>query len=54
MNLMREAGILVGTCGKAGNCVKVRPPLCFTQDDAARFLDVFDRCLAQVDLSGAV
>ena len=54
VNLMREAGILVGTCGKAGNCVKVRPPLCFTQDDAARFLDVFDRCLAQVDLSGAV
>jgi 4-aminobutyrate aminotransferase-like enzyme len=54
VNLMREAGVLVGTCGKAGNCVKVRPPLCFTQDDAGRFLDVFDRCLAQVDLSGAV
>jgi len=30
VNGMRERGVLIGTCGRAGNCLKIRPPLALT------------------------
>ena len=30
VNGMRDCGVLIGTCGKAGNCLKIRPPLAFS------------------------
>ena len=30
VNGMRDRGVLIGTCGKAGNCLKIRPPLALT------------------------
>ena len=39
---MRERGVLIGTSGRDGNVLKIRPPLCITGDEAgliARRLD---------------
>lgn len=37
VNRLREEGILAGTDGPHHNVIKLRPPLCFTHEDAARF-----------------
>ncbi len=34
---LRERGVLVGTCGAAGNVIKVRPPLAFTAAEVPIF-----------------
>jgi 4-aminobutyrate aminotransferase-like enzyme len=34
VNGMRERGVLIGTAGKSGNILKIRPPLCFDRSDA--------------------
>ena len=31
---MRQAGVLIGTTGRNGNVLKIRPPLVFTQANA--------------------
>ena len=41
VNHLCERGILAGTDGPHHNVIKLRPPLCFTQMDADRFVDVF-------------
>jgi 4-aminobutyrate aminotransferase-like enzyme/Ser/Thr protein kinase RdoA (MazF antagonist) len=30
VNAMRDRGVLIGTCGRGGNCLKIRPPLALT------------------------
>ncbi len=47
---MAERGVLIGTTGRAGNTLKIRPPLCLTDDEA----DLIVTTLAAVleDLSG--
>jgi 4-aminobutyrate aminotransferase-like enzyme/Ser/Thr protein kinase RdoA (MazF antagonist) len=40
VNLLRERGILAGTDGPHHNVIKLRPPLCFTREDADRFVRV--------------
>ena len=45
-NAMRERGVLVGTTARAGNVLKIRPPLVVTRDDAAVILRVLDEALA--------
>jgi len=37
VNRLREEGILAGTDGPHHNVLKLRPPLCFTKEDADRF-----------------
>ncbi|MCZ4279175.1 aminotransferase class III-fold pyridoxal phosphate-dependent enzyme [Kiloniella laminariae] len=49
VNLMKECGILLSTDGPLDNVVKIKPPICFSADDAERFLREFDRCLALVE-----
>ena len=39
VNLLRERGILAGTDGPHHNVIKLRPPLCFTREDADRFVE---------------
>ena len=34
VNGLRDRNILIGTAGKHGNCLKIRPPLCFAKDHA--------------------
>jgi len=44
---MREEGILVGTDGPYHNVVKIRPPMAFSEDNADRLVEVFDRILCE-------
>lgn len=43
---LRQRGVLVGTSGRDGNVLKVRPPLAFTESEIAVFADAFDATLA--------
>ena len=44
-NEMRERGVLVGTTARAGNVLKIRPPLVIDREDAALLLRVLDEAL---------
>lgn len=41
-------GVLVGAAGRYGETVKIRPPLCLTEQEAEFFLDAFAGALAAV------
>jgi len=43
---MRERGVLVGTCGRHGNVVKIRPPLVFGRHEADLVVDALGEALA--------
>ena len=43
---MRERGVLVGTTGRHGNVLKVRPPLAFSDADIPVFADALAATLA--------
>lgn len=45
---MRERGVLLGTCGEADNCLKIRPPLPVGRAEIDAFLDRLDDALASV------
>ena len=42
---MAERGILIGTTGRDGNVLKVRPPLCLTSDEATMIVTALDEIL---------
>jgi 4-aminobutyrate aminotransferase-like enzyme len=48
VNALKEAGVLLGSTGKSSNVLKVRPPMCFSREDAdflvGRFEEVFGAC----------
>ncbi|QYN33733.1 aminotransferase class III-fold pyridoxal phosphate-dependent enzyme [Pseudonocardia sp. DSM 110487] len=44
---MRDRGVLVGTTGRAGNVLKIRPPLAFTRTEVPVLVDALDRTLAE-------
>jgi 4-aminobutyrate aminotransferase-like enzyme len=44
-NQLKENGILVGTDGPYENVIKIKPPMCFTQDNAQQLVDELERCL---------
>ncbi|PRP79959.1 aminotransferase [Planoprotostelium fungivorum] len=44
----KEMGVLVGKGGLYGNCLRIKPPMCVTKEDAKFFLDVMDRSLASL------
>lgn len=45
VNALRRKGVLVGTCGKAGNVLKIRPPLAFKAEHVGRFAEALDEAL---------
>jgi 4-aminobutyrate aminotransferase-like enzyme/Ser/Thr protein kinase RdoA (MazF antagonist) len=49
MNGMRERGVLIGTAGRDGNVLKIRPPLAFDRAHADLLLETLDRVLAEAD-----
>jgi 4-aminobutyrate aminotransferase-like enzyme len=51
INRMREQGILLGTDGPFHNVVKIRPPMPFAGDDAARLIATLDGILADLEVS---
>ncbi|UCD97149.1 MAG: aminotransferase class III-fold pyridoxal phosphate-dependent enzyme [Candidatus Bathyarchaeota archaeon] len=44
-NQLKENGILVGTDGPYENVIKIKPPMCFTQNNAQQLVDELERCL---------
>ena len=42
---MAEAGVLIGSTGRLGNTIKIRPPLCITRDEAAVIVTALDQVL---------
>lgn len=47
VNAMRERNVLIGTAGKFGNILKIRPPLAFRREHADFFLEAFAACLPE-------
>ncbi|MDQ3690668.1 MAG: aminotransferase class III-fold pyridoxal phosphate-dependent enzyme [Chloroflexota bacterium] len=45
---MRERGVLIGTTGRAGNTLKIRPPLCITDTDAGLIVEALDNALEEL------
>ena len=48
INALREQGILIGAAGKHGSTLKIRPPLCFSQDKVALFISRFRHVLTTI------
>jgi 4-aminobutyrate aminotransferase-like enzyme len=47
-NRLKDRGFLTAPAGAFGNVVKIRPPLVFSQNDAAAFLDAWDATVAEL------
>jgi 4-aminobutyrate aminotransferase-like enzyme len=43
---MRERGVLIGTCGRVSNVLKIRPPLVFGPEHVGLAADAFAGALA--------
>jgi 4-aminobutyrate aminotransferase-like enzyme len=48
VNLLRDEGVLMGSEGKLGNVVKIRPPLVFSRENADFAVAAFDRALTRL------
>lgn len=46
--LCREAGVLIGVGGQAGNVLRIQPPLIISDEELDRALDAIDQALANV------
>jgi 4-aminobutyrate aminotransferase-like enzyme len=46
INALKERGILIGAAGLTGSTLKIRPPLCFSRDNADFFIDALKAVLA--------
>jgi 4-aminobutyrate aminotransferase-like enzyme len=46
VNALKDLGYLTSNAGAAGNVVKIRPPLCFSQANAEAFLGAWDEAVA--------
>ena len=47
INELKERGVLISAAGAYGNVRKVRPPLCFSSDNADLFLETLDAVLSR-------
>jgi len=45
---MKDAGILLSTDGPFHNVLKIKPPMVFTEADAARVVATLDRVLSEL------
>lgn len=45
---LRELGVLVGKGGLHGNVFRIKPPMCFTKDDADFLVDALDYALSKL------
>jgi len=52
VNRMRSLGVLLGATGRAGDVLKIRPPLTFERQHADLLLDALDRSLQGQGLTG--
>eukprot|EP00249_Psilotum_nudum_P000760 c12866_g1_i1 orf=312-1760(+) len=45
---MKDLGVLVGKAGMYGNVFRIKPPMCFTKDDADFLVDVMDYAMSKL------
>ncbi len=45
---MRERGVLIGTTGREGNVLKIRPPLCLARDEARVIVEALEGVLDDI------
>jgi 4-aminobutyrate aminotransferase-like enzyme len=45
---MAERGVLIGTTGRHGNVLKIRPPLCITREEAEIIVTALDGTLGDL------
>ncbi len=45
---LRRHGVLIGTCGRHGNVLKVRPPLAFTAAEVPVFTAALEATLGEL------
>ena len=45
---MRERGVLIGTTGRGGSVLKIRPPLVITADEARLIVSTLDAVLTEI------
>jgi 4-aminobutyrate aminotransferase-like enzyme len=50
-NEMAERGVLIGTAGRHGNVLKIRPPLCITRDEARLIVETLNEVLRATEQS---
>jgi len=48
INLMKEQGVLISRIGMQDNILKMRPPICFSRDNADLLLENLDRAFAKL------
>ncbi|KAG1668083.1 hypothetical protein FOA52_010493 [Chlamydomonas sp. UWO 241] len=48
MDAMKDMGVLMGKGGLHGNVFRIKPPMCFTKDDADFLADVMDAALTKL------
>jgi len=48
VNRMRDLGVLTATEGPHGNVLKLRPPICFSREQADMTIDAIDRALGEL------
>lgn len=48
MEAMKDMGVLMGKGGMLGNVFRIKPPMCFSRDDADFLVDVMDTALTQL------
>ncbi|MGI9284603.1 MAG: aminotransferase class III-fold pyridoxal phosphate-dependent enzyme, partial [Pseudomonadales bacterium] len=48
INFMKEHGVLISKIGRYDNILKMRPPLCFSRDNADLLLSNLDLAFAQL------
>ena len=51
LNAMREYGVLIGTTGRRGNVLKIRPPLVITGEETEVLVRTLDRVLTELSPS---
>ena len=51
VNRMRDRGVLIGTTGRSGNVLKIRPPLVITGREIEFLVECLDQVLQEVDAS---
>jgi 4-aminobutyrate aminotransferase-like enzyme len=48
INSMKDKGILLSTDGPYNNVIKIKPPICFSRDNADQLLDEFEKTIRSV------
>jgi 4-aminobutyrate aminotransferase-like enzyme len=46
--MAKDLGVLIGKGGLFGNVLRIKPPMCFTKDNADFLVEVLDECLKNV------